>query len=261
MLILMILIPVAVLSFPTAASGSVHTEFVEYMAGSTPLQGYIAYDDSNDQPRPGVIIVHEWWGLGERQRQVAERIAQLGYVGFAIDMYGKGKLTDSIAQAAEWSGEMKNNPSLAIERFQAALDLFKANPLVDTSRIAAIGYCFGGTVCLEMARAGLDLDGVVSFHGGLESVIPDEKKNIKARILVLTGGDDPNVPPEQVIAFEDEMRKAGADWEVNSYGGAVHSFTNPDADSHGIPGVKYNAKADKRSWEAMKSFFAELFAK
>lgn len=248
-------------SIPAIASGSIHSEYVEYRAGDTVLEGYLAYDNTLEGARPAVMIVHEWWGLGMHPKRSAERLAKLGYVAFAIDMYGVGKLTDSVAQAAEWSGALKNDPALAIKRFEAAMVALMANAVVDSTRIAAIGYCFGGTICLEMARAGVELAGIVSFHGGLDSVLPEEKRNINAKILVCTGADDPYAPPDQVIAFEDEMRRAGADWQVISYGGAVHSFTNRDADKHGIPGVAYNEKADRRSWEAMMTFFHELFNK
>jgi len=246
-------------SVPATASGSIHSEFVEYRVGETVLEGYLAYDNTLEGALPAVMIVHEWWGLGMHAKRSAERIAKLGYVAFAVDMYGVGKLTNSVAQAAEWSGAMKNDPASAIKRFEAAMVALKAKANVDSTRIAAIGYCFGGTICLEMARAGVELVGVVGFHCILESMLPEEKRDISAKVLVCTGADDSHVPPDQVIAFEDEMRRAGADWQVISYGGAVHSFTNRDADKHGIPGVAYNRQANQRSWEAMLTFFRELF--
>ena len=252
-----------VLAFPhTAGATRIHAESVEYKDRATVLEGYLAYDDAVKGRRPGVIIVHEWWGLGEHPKESAERLAELGYVAFALDMYGKGKLTDSAEQAAKWSGVFRRDPELARSKFEAALEVLRGHDRTDPARVAAIGYCFGGTICLEMARMGLDLDGVVSFHGGLKSGLTKaQREPIKARVLVCHGADDSFVPPEQVMAFEQEMREAGVDWQLIAYGGAVHSFTNPAADKHGIDGVKYNAKADRRSWEAMKLFLKEIFDK
>jgi dienelactone hydrolase len=243
----------------TSALGAIHTESIEYKDGDTTLEGYLAYDDTITAKRPGVLIVHEWWGLGEQQKRRARMLAELGYVAFALDMYGKGKLTDDPKQAAEWASAFRNDPETAKRRFEAGLTVLRDDEHVDASRIAAIGYCFGGGICLDMARMGVDLAGVVSFHGTLGSNVPERlRKPITAKILVCTGADDPNAPPAVVNAFEEEMREAGADWELISYGGAVHSVTNPDADRHGIKGVAYNAKADRRSWEAMKQFLAEI---
>jgi dienelactone hydrolase len=247
----------AVVALMGNARAAIHTEPVEYKDGETVLEGYLAYDDALAEKRPGVVIVHEWWGLGEQQKRVAERLAELGYVAFALDMYGKGKLTDDPKQAGEWAGAFRSHLDLARRRFEAGLKVLRGNEHTDASRIAAIGYCFGGGICLEMARMGVDLDGVVSFHGSLKSAVPDAlRKPITAKILVCHGADDPNVPPADVNAFEDEMRTAGADWQLIAYGGAVHSFTNPDADR---PGARYNQKADRRSWGAMKQFLAEVF--
>jgi dienelactone hydrolase len=242
------------------ATAEIHMEAVEYKDGDTVLEGYLAYDDAVEGKRPGVLIVHEWWGLGAFQKQTAERLAELGYIAFALDMYGKGKLTDDPTQAGKWAGAFRQDPELTQRRFAAGLKVLRAHARTDPERVAAIGYCFGGGVCLDMARMGVDLRGIVSFHGNLGSNVPERlRKPITAKILVCTGADDPNVPPTDVLAFEDEMRASAADWQVISYGGAVHSFTNPDADRHGIKGVAYNERAARRSWEAMKQFLAEVF--
>jgi dienelactone hydrolase len=241
-----------------SAHAAVKTETVEYKAGDTLLKGYLAYDDSVKGERPGVLVVHEWTGLGEHPKASARKLAGLGYIALAVDMYGEGKLTSDTGEAARLSSEIKNNPDLLNERFSAAMGELGANPLCDRSRIAAIGYCFGGTVVLEMARMGADLAAVVSFHGGLGSNVPkDDRGMIRAMVLACHGADDPHVPPEEVQAFQDEMREAAADWVFISYGNAVHSFTNPRADSES---ARYNEKAARRSWEAMKSFLSEAFA-
>jgi len=234
------------------------TEAVEYKHGDAVLEGYFAYDDAEGK-RPGVAVVHEWWGLNAYVKKRAEQLALMGYVAFALDMYGKGKVTQDPKVATEWSAPFKNDRSFGRARAAAGLAVLKNHKLVDARRIAAIGYCFGGTSVLEMARGGADLAGVASFHGGLDAPDPAKPGAVKAKVLVLAGGDDPLVPPAQVNALEEEMRKAGADWQVNVYSGAMHSFTNPDADGYGLNGVAYNEKADRRSWEAAKLFFAEIF--
>jgi len=240
-----------------SAQAAVKTETVEYKAGDTTLKGYLAYDDSVEGKRPGVLVVHEWTGLGEHPKTSARRLAKLGYIALAVDMYGGGKVTSDTAEAVRLSSEIKNNPDLLKERFTAAMDELKSQPLSDPDRIAAIGYCFGGTVVLEMARMGADLAAVVSFHGGLASKVPEnERGKIRAMVLACHGADDPHVPPDEVRAFQDEMRKADADWVFITYGNAVHSFTNPKADSEG---ARYNEKAARRSWEAMKDFLREAF--
>jgi len=241
------------------AHAALKTEAVEYRHGDTVLEGYMAYDDAVQGKRPGVLVVHEWWGHNPYVRKRAEQLARLGYVAFALDMYGKGKTTKDAKQAGEWAAAFRDDRKFGRARAGAGLEVLKKHPLVDGKRIAAIGYCFGGTVVLEMARGGADLAGVASFHGGLDTPLPAEAGAVKAKVLVLHGGDDPFVPPEKVTAFEDEMRKAGADWQVHAYGGAVHSFTNPEADGYGLKGAAYNERADRRSWEEMRVFLAEIF--
>ena len=238
---------------------ALRTEVIEYKHGDVVLEGYLAYDDAVKGKRPGIIVVHEWWGLNPYARMRTEQLAKLGYIAFAIDMYGKGVRAKDPAEAGSLSGIYRGNRPLMRSRANAGLEVLRNHPLANVNRIAAIGYCFGGTVVLEMARSGAELVGVVSFHGGLNTPSPGDAKNIKGKVLVLHGADDPAVPPDQVIAFQDELRKAGVDWQMVSYGGAVHSFTNPEAGNDPSRGAAYNEKADKRSWEAMKTFFGEIF--
>lgn len=248
-----------VLLWVGSGQGAVKTEVIEYRHGEAVLQGYLAYDDAIQGKRPGVLVVHEWRGHDAYVRKRAEQLAQLGYIAFALDMYGKGVFAKDHKEAGALAGAYKNDRTLMRTRASAGLKVLKKHPLTDTKRIAAIGYCFGGTTVLELARGGADLVGVVSFHGALDTPNPGDARNIKGKVLVLHGGDDPRVPSAQVAAFEEEMRKAGVDWQIVIYGGAVHSFTVPEAGNDPSKGAAYNEKADKRSWEAMKLFFAEIF--
>ncbi len=237
----------------------VRTEVVEYKQGDAVLEGYLAYDDAIKGKRPGVLIVHEWMGVNPYVKKRAEQLAKLGYIAFAADIYGKGIRPKTRDEAAAESKKYKTDRQLMRARVNAGLDVLKNHKLADTKRTAAIGYCFGGTTVLELARSGADVSGIVSFHGGLDTPNINDAKNIKGKVLVLHGGDDSFVPAEQVAAFQDEMRKAGVDWQMVVYGGAVHSFTNPDSGSDPSKGAAYNEKADKRSWEEMKRFFDEIF--
>ena len=241
------------------ARAELHTETIEYKQGDTVMEGYLAYDTANTGKRPGIVVVHDWMGQGKYSKFRADELAKLGYVAFAADIYGKGVRPSNPKEASEQAGKFKSDRALLRSRVQAALDTLKSQPQVDTSHLAAIGYCFGGTTVLELARSGADVAGVVSFHGGLDTPTPDDAKNIKGHVLVLHGADDPHVTAKDVSSFEDEMRKAGVDWEVVLYSNAVHSFTNPAAGNDNSKGAAYNAKADARSWEAMKAFFAEIF--
>jgi dienelactone hydrolase len=247
------------LSSPLFSFADIVKTPVHYRQGDTNLEGLLVYDNSVQTPRPGIVIFPEWWGLTDYPKHRAEQLAQLGYVAFAADMYGDDKTTDNPTEAEQLMKGVEGNLDLLRARAQAALDALSKDPHVDPKKIAAIGYCMGGTVALQLARGGAPLVGVVSFHGGLSTANPDEARNIKGKSLVCTGGDDAFVPPKQVNAFEDEMRTAHVDWQLISYGGAHHAFTNPDADSHHIPNIAYNADADRRSWAAMKEFFDELF--
>ena len=241
------------------AHAEVVSEWVEYKQGDTVLEGYLAYDNAVSGKRPGVLVVHEWKGVGPYVKRRAEQLAKLGYIAFAADIYGKGVRPQTNDEAAKVAALYKNNRKLMRARAAAGLDLLKNHKLTDTKQIAAIGYCFGGTTVLELARSGADIRGVVSFHGGLDTPTPEDAKQIKAKVLALHGGDDPFVTAEHVAAFQDEMRKGGVDWQMVSYGGAVHSFTVPEAGDDPSKGAAYNEQADKRSWEAAKTFFAEIF--
>jgi len=249
------------MGFAVRVNAAIHTENVEYKQGDTMLEGYLAYDDAIKGARPGILVVHEWWGLNDYARKRTEQLAQLGYVAFAADIYGKGNRAHTRQEAMALAGKFfgGSDRNLLRARANAGLDALRKNTMVDPKRMAAIGYCFGGTTVLELARSGADLAGVVSFHGGLSTPNPADAKNIKSTVLVLTGADDPSAKPEQVIAFEDEMRNAGVDWYLVSYGNAVHAFTNPASGTDNSKGVAYNEKADKRSWEAMEAFFTEIF--
>jgi len=245
--------------FCTVAQAEIRTTTVEYKHGSAVLEGYLAYDDGIKDKRPGVLVVHEWWGLTQITKKHAEDLARLGYVAFAVDMYGKGIATADPKKAAELSGAFRNDRKLMFSRAMAGLDVLSSHPLVIPDKIAATGYCFGGTTVIELARGHAPVAGVVSFHGSLDTPDPAATKDVKAKVLVLHGAYDPFASWDQIKIFMDEMRRSGADWQMFFYGGAMHSFTNPDADSYGIKGIAYNEKADKRSWQAMKSFLDELF--
>jgi dienelactone hydrolase len=238
---------------------AIHTETVEYKQGDAALDGVLVYDDAIQGKRPGVLIVHQWQGITDYEKMRAKMLAQLGYVAFCADIYGKGIRPKTIQEAGAQAGKYRSDRTLLRARVNAALDVLKKNELVDTTRVAAIGYCFGGTTAIELARSGADIAGVVSFHGGLDSPTPADGKNIKCKILALAGADDPFQKPEDLTAFETEMRDAKVDWQITFYGGAVHAFTQPDVNKDNLPGAKYNERADKRSWEAMKQFFAEIF--
>jgi dienelactone hydrolase len=244
---------------PGFTQGEIVKTPVDYRQADTHLKGLMVYDNSIKGQRPGVLVFPEWWGLNDYPKRRAEQLAQLGYVAFAADMYGDDKTTEDANEAGQMMTVVRGDLDLMRARAQAALDVLSKDPHVDPSRIAAIGYCFGGTVALELARSGAPLVGVVSFHGGLDTTRPYDAKNIKGKILVCTGGEDSFVPPSQVLAFEDEMRQGHVDWQVLVFGGAHHAFTNPAADSHHIPNIAYNADADRRSWNAMKAFFDEVF--
>jgi dienelactone hydrolase len=249
----------ALLTFTTMLHAAVQSKVVEYKQGDQTLEGYLAWDDAVTAARPGVLVVHEWTGLGDYTKKRARMLAELGYVAFAADIYGKGIRPATPQDAGAQAGMYKKNPKLMRERVKAALDTLRGEPMCDARRVAAIGYCFGGTCVLELARSGADVAGVVSFHGGLATATPEDGKNIRCKVLVLHGADDPHVTPKEVAAFEDEMRAAGVDWQVVAYGGAVHAFTNPASGNDKSRGASYNAAADHRSWEAMKAFFSEIF--
>ena len=237
-----------------------HTQDIEYRDGDVLCRGYVAYQEGGAR-RPGVLVVPEAFGLDEHALGRARQLAELGYVGFAVDMYGGRRTTNNLPEAMELMGPLRSDPAKLRQRAGAALATMSAMAQVDAAKLGGIGFCFGGTTVIELARDGRALAGVASFHGGLETTAPAQPGKVKASILVLTGAEDPLIPPAQVMAFEDEMRNAKADWQVVSYGNAVHSFTNPAADGSMMPGIKYDAAADKRSWAAMRAFFDEVFGR
>jgi dienelactone hydrolase len=252
----------AVLSMTaTPALAEVKTRTIEYRQGDTVLEGFLAYDTAGPARKPGVLVVHEWTGVNPYVKQRAEQLAALGYVALAVDVYGKGIRPATPQEAGKEAGKYKADRALFRARLQAGLAELEKQPNVDPKRIAAIGYCFGGTGALELARSGAPVAGVVSFHGGLDSPSPADGKNIKGKVLALHGADDPFVPAADLAAFEQEMRSNGVDWQLVKYGGAVHSFTIVGAGNDNSKGAAYNASADKRSWKAMEDFFAEIFAK
>lgn len=253
-----LLLPLLVAAGVTSADAKLVTKTVEYQQGDTTLEGYLAYDDSFTGRRPGVLVVHQWMGLTDYEQNRAVMLANLGYVAFCADIYGKGVRPQNYKDAGAEATKYKTNRALLRLRVNAGLAELKQIELVDTNRIAAIGYCFGGTTVIELARSGAALNGIVSFHGGLDSSAPTDGKNIQCKVLVCHGADDPFEKPEDLAAFESEMRTANVDWRLIMYGGAVHSFTQPMADGS-LPGAKYNERADKRSWQDMKQFFAEIF--
>jgi dienelactone hydrolase len=248
-----------VLLFTVATQAAIKTQTLEYKSGNTILKGFLAYDDTLTGRQPGVVVYPEWWGLTDYPKQRAQMLAKLGYVAFAADMYGDGKTTDDPQQAGQWIGELKQNLPEMVSRAQAALETLRSQPQVDPTRIGAIGYCAGGSVALELARSGAELSAVVTFHAGLAPTTPNPTEQIKPAILICNGGNDTFVSAQEIEAFKDEMRSHNVDWQLNTYGGAHHSFTNPDADRHKMQNVAYNAGADYRSWRDMKQFFEQKF--
>ena len=251
-------IAIYILLIATAVNAEVVSQNVEYKHEDIVLEGYLAYDDTAKGKRPGVLVVHEWWGLNDYVKTRVDKLATLGYVAFALDMYGKGIWTDQASKAQELSGHLRGKPIMR-QRAAAGLEILRKNERVDPTKIAAIGYCFGGTTVLELAYSGADIGGVVSFHGGLTAPKAEDMSRIKAKILVLHGANDAFVPPDKIAAFQEGVGKAGADWQMIYYGGAVHSFTNPAADKKNINGLAYSPSADERSWKHMQLFFNEIF--
>ncbi len=234
-------------------------ESLEYRDGDVTLKGFVALDDQSNHKRPGILVMPEAFGLGKQAKDRALRLASLGYAALAGDPYGNGLEVSDLQEAIKHAGAIREDNTKFRQRIRAGLDALTALPQVDTDRLVVMGYCMGGSCSLEMARDGAPLKGVVSFHGALETQSPAEPGKVQAKVLVCHGADDPFVPVEHVTAFEEEMTKAGVDWQVISYGGTVHSFTNPEADGS-IEGICYNKQADERSWQAMQAFFDEIFA-
>ena len=242
------------------AQAELHSEKVRYQDGDVPLQGYLVWDDAIQGPRPGVMVVHEWWGLNDYARERADQLAREGYVAFAADMYGNQQVTRHPSEAQDWMKVVTADVDSWRKRAELGLAQLRAHPQSNPEQLAAIGYCFGGATVMQMAYAGADLAAVVSFHGSLPAVSEQDGGNIKARILAFHGDADEFTPKKNVDAFEAGLDQAGADWQLLVFGGVRHSFTNSDAASYGIPNLEYNAEADAASWEYMQGFFKRLFA-
>jgi dienelactone hydrolase len=257
----LILAALAVALFAHRAEAKVHGQAIEYKQGDLVFEGYVAYDDAAKGKRPGVLVVHAWMGLDDTTKKHADALAAAGYVAFAADIYGKGVRPKDKDEAGKLAGQYKTDRNLLRSRVNTAFAEMLKNPKVDVAKTAAIGYCFGGTTVLELARSGTAVKGVVTFHGGLDSPSPADGKNIKAKLLVLHGAADPFSKPADVAAFQKELSDAKVDWQLTEYGGAVHCFTDKGAGSDASTGCAYDALADARSWAAMQGFFSDLFKK
>ena len=248
---------IAIFTFGSVAA--IKKDVVEYKHGEVDLKGYLIYDDLLKSKRPGILLVHEWWGQNKYINMRADQLVNLGYVVFILDMYGKGISTDKAKEAQELSAPFYEDRQLMRDRAAAGLEILKNFQKVDPNKLGVMGYCFGGTVALELARSGADLDAVVSFHGGLSTPDTLGAQQIRGDVLVLHGAADPFVPKEEVDNFIKEMNNAGVTWQLNMYSDAMHAFSNPEANTYKLDGVAYNLKADKRSWEAMRNFFYDIF--
>lgn len=254
------LIMAACLGISSGALAAIRTETVDYTASDgQAMQGYVAYDDAAKTSRPGILIAHDWMGIGQFTRDKAVKLAKEGYVAFAVDVHGKGIRPGNVKEAGELSTKFKDNRPMLRAHMVAAYDKLTSMPQVDARKIVVMGYCFGGTAALELARSGVPLAGTVTFHGGLSNPTPEDARNIKGRVLVLHGADDPHVPPAEVNAFKQEMKNANVNMTFIAYPGAVHAFTNPKASSYHLPGVAYNKAADKASWKEFEKFLNGVF--
>jgi dienelactone hydrolase len=251
---------ISLFSFISIATAEVQFKTVTYSDGDQQLKGYLAWDDSIKGKRPGVLVIHEWWGLNDYAKKRAGMLAEEGYVAFAADMYGPGKVTSHADDAKGWMMQITANVDSWQKRAQLGLDQLKASELVDSSKLAAIGYCFGGATVMQLAYSGADIDGVVSFHGSLPPATPEQAGKIKSSVLIAHGDADPFIPAERVTAFKKALSDANVDWEMDIYNGARHGFTNPGAGDFGMEALAYNEKADQRSWNRMKAFFNEIFS-
>jgi len=254
------ILPRLALAFALAAcglaQGKVVTKNIAYEQDGQKLEGFLAYDDAKSGPRPGVLVIHEWWGLNDYVKDRTKQLAEMGYVAFAADMYGDHKVTRDPKQAQEWSSAVGKGGLMA-PRSKAGLDVLRAQPQTDKSRLAAIGFCFGGSTVLQLAYSGEPLKAAVTFHGGLMPPTEAQMTQIKAPILILHGAEDGFVKPETIDQVRTSLDKAKVDWYMVTYAHAVHAFTNPDADSFKIPGIGYNKEAATRSWDEMQRFFKE----
>lgn len=243
--------------FTAAASAAIQTRVVEYKQGDTVLEGVMTWNDSVKGRRPAVLVIHQWMGLTDYEKKRSEMLAELGYNVFALDIYGKGVRPRNTQEAGAEAGKFKGDRTLLRARALAGLDVLRMDLHTNPDHIAVIGYCFGGTAAIELARAGANVAGVVSFHGGLDSPAPADGANIRTKMLICHGAEDPFVAPKDMAAFLTELRVNKVDYQFVAYSGAVHSFTQWNADGS-MPGAKYNAAADRRSWEQMKAFFGEI---
>jgi len=241
------------------AEAKVVNRIVEYEHEGTLLEGYMAWDDAIEGPRPGVLVVHQWMGLSDNERIRTDMLAELGYLALAVDVYGRGVRPRNVGEAQVEAGRYYGDAALFRGRLLAGYEALRSQPLADASRLAAIGYCFGGGGVLELARSGADLSGAVSFHGSLDTALPAKPGGVKAKLLVCHGAVDPYVKPESVLGFVEEMEAAGADYQLIMYSGAVHAFTQKSAGDDPSRGAAYDATADRRSWRAMRDFFQEIF--
>jgi dienelactone hydrolase len=242
-----------------SASALMQQEEIKYKDGDVELKGYLFWDDAFSGRRPGILVAHEWWGVNDYAKLRAEMLAEMGYVAFAADMYGGGKKTRHADEAKEWKMQVTAKTELWQRRANLALEQLKSHPNVESTKLAAIGYSFGGATVMQLTYSGADLDGVVSFYGSLPPATPEQAAKVKARVLVAHGDADSFVPPERIDAFKKALSGAGVDWEMNIYAGARRGFTNPYANGYGMDGLAYNENADRRSWLRMLAFFEELF--
>ena len=237
---------------------AIQTKQIEYRDGDVLLEAYMAYDDSNSDQRPGVLISHAWGGRGEHEESKAERLAELGYVGFALDLYGKGVKGSDPKQNSALMQPLLDDREMLQRRMQLALGIIRKQKEVDSERVAAMGFCFGGLCVLDLARTGADILGAASFHGLFSPPGNTVDNKISAKVLVMHGWDDPMATPEQVLSLADELTSMGADWQIHAYGNTMHAFTNPAADNVDM-GTVYNEDADRRSWQSLQLFLAEIF--
>jgi dienelactone hydrolase len=255
------IVAVALLVATGAAGAAVKTRVVEYEYDGTKLKGYLAYDDAATGKRPGVLVFHEWWGLDDYAKKRAEQLAEMGYVAFCPDMYGDGKVVDHPTEAGKLATTVRMNQKAWLGRAEAGLKALRSQEQVDGDKLAAIGYCFGGSTALTLAYAGSPLKAVVTFHAALPAPTAEEAKAIKARVLVCHGADDSFIPAEAITKFKEALDAAKVMYQFEAYPGAVHSFTVPDADKKQVKGLAYNEAADKKSWQQMKSLLAETLGK
>jgi dienelactone hydrolase len=247
--------------FASTAGAKLVAKNIDYVHEGTKLSGYLAYDDAKSGPRPGVLVVHEWWGLNDYTRGRANQLAEMGYVAFAVDMFGNGKTTVNPAEAKDWSSAVAGKPGMLAARSKAGLEILRQQSQTDKAHLAAIGFCFGGSTVLQLAYSGEPLDSVVTFHGGLMPPDDAQAKQIKTRILILHGAEDTFTKPETIDAVRKTLDAAKVDWYMVTYANAVHAFSNPDADSYKIQGIGYNEAAATRSWGEMRRFFREKWTK